>query len=365
MNKTICLLFLWLAVILQSRLAYGQSISMEIPDAYTRSADSLAFYIDSNYKNDEIKLRTLYHWITTHMHYNVFPTFVSVNEQPDENREIARALQTREGVCRQFALIFQAVSRRMDIPAFFVEGYTKQNGVITPEPHAWCVAYIAGQWYNYDPTFGMGYVKNQRFVPSVNDHYCKVEPKTFLQTHMPFDPIWQLVANPYPFQVFDEGKPALKVQTSFNFNDSIRAYLTQTPLQRLQSTSRRIKQNGQGNRLVDYYMQLTASNINVYRQREVYDIYKNAMKHYNRGVDNYNDVVRYCRTNRRISRKERENLILQIEKALQAFNEADKLLQTAQQVPEQYATAINNLKTTVVETTEKAKLKKDMLKEQN
>ena len=98
-----------------------------IPDAYTGTPDSLAFYIDSHYAGDAAKLEALYRWITSKMSYNVYPMFTSVNERLTEEEEVCRTLRAREGVCRHFAQVFCMVGERMDIPAFKVDGYVKSR----------------------------------------------------------------------------------------------------------------------------------------------------------------------------------------------------------------------------------------------
>lgn len=330
----------------------------DIPDIYTHSIDSLALYIDCHQTDEEAKLKMLYTWMTSHLRYNVYPTFISVNKKRDERQEMLQALTNREGVCRHFALIFQAVSEQMDIPAFFIEGYTKTNGVVTPEPHAWCAALVNGQWYQYDPTFGMGYVRNYQFVSAPNPDYCQVSPEVFIRTHMPFDPIWQFLPHPYSYRAFDQGKDLPAPTTDgapCDFADSIRIYLRQKPVQRLTAVNERIRQNGPGNRLVDYYLQLNTSNIAVHRQNEVYEIYKKSLKYYNRSVDNYNEIVRYRRVHSKIKKEDRKQIKSWTMEAQEAIEAAQKTIDSAQQVPEQYETAINNLKNAIDDTAGKIK----------
>ena len=336
--------------------AHGQEQARPIPVAYTTSLDSLALYIDSHGKSEQDKLESLYAWITTKMSYNVYPTFVSINEKRDEHKEILQALRSREGVCRHFALIFREVSERMDIPAFFIEGYTKSNGTVTPEPHAWCAALVGGQWRLYDPTFGMGHVSNYRFVRKPNHTYCKVKPEVFIRSHMPFDPLWQFLPRPLSFQEFDEGTPLPPDDGQaqvFDFADTLRTYLRQTPVQRLTAVNERIRHNGRSNRLVDYYVQLNTSNIAVHRQNEVYNLYKNALKHYNRSVDNYNEVIRYQRVNRKIKKEGKKLIENWLTEATTAITSARDILQQARQVPEQYETAVNNLMKAIEDTGDK------------
>ena len=334
-----------------------------IPDAYTGTPDSLAFYIDSHYVGDAAKLEALYRWITSKMSYNVYPMFTSVNERLTEEEEVCRTLRAREGVCRHFAQVFCMVGERMDIPAFKVDGYVKSGGVVMPEPHSWCVALVDGRWYNYDPTYGMGYVSNHRFVSAPNDEYCQVEPCTFLQTHMPFDPMWQFLPHPYSYPDFDEGTPPDTSGPVFDYADTLRTYLSQTPLQRLVAVNGRVRRTGRPNRLVDYFVQLNTSNIGVLRQNAVYDLYKKALKHYNRGVDNFNEVVLYQRANRRIGKDGLRQMLGWIDEAAAAVDEARQTLDGVKDVPEQYVRALDNLKAAVADTSEKVRMKRELLLE--
>lgn len=357
--KKLALFSLILGCCLWTTAVRAQDKNLDIPDAYTYSLDSLAFYIDSHCNEDTTKLRALYDWMVGHMHYNVYPTFVSVNQKRDEAKEIALALRSREGVCRHFARIFQEVSERMAIPAFFIKGYTKSNGAIIPDPHAWCAALVNGKWYLYDPTYGMGYVRNYKFVSSPNSNYCQVEPDKFISSHMPFDPIWQLLERPYTFQAFDQGLEPPADRPPFSYADSIRVHLQRKPVEQLTAVNERIRRNGTPNRLVSYCLEVNTANIAVRRHNEVYEIYKTALTHYNSCVDHYNALVRYRRTHDKVSRSDHRQVSEWIADAAADIAEASQTLQTADQVPEQYATAIDNLKTAIAELTEKVERKKE------
>lgn len=320
----------------------------EIPDAYTRSADSLALYIDTHHRNEEAKLQALYTWLTTHMTYNVYPTFVPAEERNDEAREIRETLRLREGVCRQFAKVFEAVGNRMDIPVWFVEGYVKSNGAVMSDPHAWCVARVDGKWFCYDPTFGMGYIRNYQFVSAPNTDYCRMAPETFIRTHMPFDPIFQLLEYPLSYQAFDDSSEEARVTDGApcRFADSIRVYMRQSPAEQLVSTNRRMMRNGRPNRLVDYCIQINTSNISVYRCREVYNVYKTAIKHYNRSTDLVNEMIRHERSGFKPKRQPSE-IDAWLQGASAALLEADNLMQNVGEVPAQYLVAVNNLKESI------------------
>lgn len=326
----------------------------DIPEAYTRSADSLALYIDACYDNDTDKAQAIYSWIAHNMTYNVYTTFTSRNEVYSEAKDLQETLRTRTGICKQFALLFKTVAEKVGIPAYIVSGYNKFNGALLPSPHEWCAAKIGAQWYFYDPTFGMGYIdSNSQFVHDPTLKYCHADPRQLIRTHMPYDPIWQLLEQPYRYEEFDKDtyNPQADPRPVCHFNDSILAYTRQTRSEQLAAGYNRALRNGTPNPLVDYYLELTQANIKIYQQQKVYDIYKEAMKLQNMGADLANDFIRYRRQAFQPEREEDEVRGL-LRQASEAASTADSLMHTAGPVPDQYASAMANLQSSIDKLTE-------------
>lgn len=322
-----------------------------IPEAYGHSADSLAYYIDAHFDGDREKAEAIYAWITTRLTYNVYTTFTSRNEVYSETRDIQRALDSRKGICRQFALLFRTVAERVGIPAFVVSGYNKVQGVLLGTPHDWCAALVDGQWLLYDPTFGMGYIANNQFVHAPTMSYCHLRPEALIGSHMPYDPIWQLLEVPYSYDEFDNNrKPAANRNHPFHFKDSIQAYVRQPRMEQLKAIYGRIKRNGTPNQLVDYYLQLTEANISVHEQRKVYDVYKEAVKMQNRSVDLLNAFLRY-RNRGFTPSKEEQEVRMQLTEVRQSIRATDSLLQTLTVIPPVYQSALTNLQASVASVT--------------
>ena len=59
-------------------------------------------------------------------------------------------LQTRAGVCRDFAHLGVALCRSLDIPARMVVGYL--HGLEPMDQHAWFEAYVGDRWFTFDAT---------------------------------------------------------------------------------------------------------------------------------------------------------------------------------------------------------------------
>ncbi len=336
---------------LLAQIVYGQASKpiapeqVNIPSAYTYSADSLAFYISQHYQGDAPRLKALYTWMTSNMKYNVYTTFESRNDVYSAEKDVRNTLKTRTGVCRNFALVFKTVADNMDIPAFVVEGYVKEGSSLMTTPHAWCSIKVDGQWYQYDVTFGLGNLTSDQFTSNPNMDYCQVAPLRLLETHISFDPIWQLIDHPYRFDTFDKKSPLPAPAADgnkFNFNDSIQAYCQQTKVQQQYNVLRRIQTNGTPNPLVDYFLQLTESNIKVYQNQAIYDIYKNAIKSSNKAVDIYNDFIQYRKAKFQPEKEKGEVLQLLLDSE-QANTSAHNYLVTLTDVPEEYSSAIQNL----------------------
>ena len=69
--------------------------------------------------------------------------------------------------------------------------------------HAWCMVFIDNKWSLYDPTWDAG--QSVSFNQPVNTIYFKVSPSVFIQSHMPFDPMFQLLNYPLTYKEFNNG----------------------------------------------------------------------------------------------------------------------------------------------------------------
>ncbi|HVE53089.1 MAG TPA: transglutaminase family protein [Ramlibacter sp.] len=73
-------------------------------------------------------------------------------------------LQSRQGVCRDFAHLMIALCRAVNIPARFTTGldYGADPALGPPDFHAYVEAYVGGRWYMFDPSgtaIPMGFVR--------------------------------------------------------------------------------------------------------------------------------------------------------------------------------------------------------------
>ncbi len=92
---------------------------------------------------DEETVKAGYKWITENIEYDyaydpVYQYFNSYN-----------TLQTKKGVCYDFAHLFAAYCRSQGIPCYVVDGNCKTNRAAK---HSWNRVYFNGSWWNIDVT---------------------------------------------------------------------------------------------------------------------------------------------------------------------------------------------------------------------
>jgi transglutaminase-like putative cysteine protease len=85
----------------------------------------------------------------------VHDTFVYVKGTTTVRTTVGEALQTRTGVCQDYAHVLIALARARGIPARYASGYVfAGDGLVGAEAsHAWAEAYVPGRgWIGFDPT---------------------------------------------------------------------------------------------------------------------------------------------------------------------------------------------------------------------
>jgi transglutaminase/protease-like cytokinesis protein 3 len=240
---------IWLCVNAQHSSEFLQidKIALQIPDSLTHSTTDLADYFNTRFSEAGEKSRAIFSWITGNIVYDIDQRFMpKYYNNPDD--VINEVLIYKKGVCVHFAELLCAVANKSGIKSYVIFGCTKQNGTIDNIPHAWCACLIDSGWLLVDPTWGSGYIQNSRFIHKVNDKYYNVKPEEIINSHYPFDPLWQFSYYPVSFTEFSSGKLQQKEgKKYFNFADTLYRYENQPATARLKSSYKRIKDYGAGN----------------------------------------------------------------------------------------------------------------------
>lgn len=261
------------------------SKALSIPTSKSTSTDSIASYIKANFNNDTEKIRAIYAWVTSNIRYST-DSSNNINLGENQDAKITVALRRRKGVCENYAAIFNDIVLKSGLSSFTVSGYTKQGGSIDKSGHSWCVVLIGKEWHLFDPTWDEG--------REMNTKYFMMPPAEFILTHMPYDPIWQLLDHPVTQRQFNTGNGFIKKDTPyFNYTDSINAYVQMDHLQKLQSSALRIQKDELNNSLVkDNYLGIKM-HIEMIRQEKDVDLYNSSVADLNEATTILNIFIAY------------------------------------------------------------------------
>ncbi|MDQ2719810.1 MAG: hypothetical protein M3Z26_08655 [Bacteroidota bacterium] len=256
---------------------------LAIPSSQTNNTTDIANYIKKHFDSDDKKIRAAFTWVTSNIKYDTDSIHRVILEE-DRDQKVTFALRRRKGVCENFAAIFNDICLKSGITSFAIEGYTKQNGAKDKISHVWCGAFINDKWFLYDPTWDEGFIYNS-FNNNPITKYFQVPPEDFVQTHLPYDPLFEFLNYPVTYKEFLKGNTAINTSKSyFNFIDSISVYEKMDSLSRYLSALSRIEKN-----------EITiAKPITKTKQikLEIELIYQDRdMAFYNEAVAGYNDAI--------------------------------------------------------------------------
>ena len=105
--------------------------------------EELADEICAGCETDEEKVRAFYDWIITNFEYDYdcYPLF--------QYFDVRNTLQTKQGICFDFAHLFAAFCRSQNIPCYAVDGISYKD---CSDRHTWNRVYYDGTWWNVDIT---------------------------------------------------------------------------------------------------------------------------------------------------------------------------------------------------------------------
>jgi len=297
----------------QDDYGYADSKILQIPSSKTYATDSIAQYILDHFKTDKEKIRSLYTWITNNVEYSKDSMYHFRRWGTDPEEKMTAILRRRKGVCENYAELFANIINKCGVQAVVITGYTKIGGTVNRSGHGWVAVYADKEWLLCDPTWDAGHYNSY--------NYFLVEPAAFISTHMPFDPIWQLMEHPVTHNEFRKGySRSKKEQPIFHYTDSVAAYLQADTLQQMEATARRMNAAGLGDEDLQTWYAYNQMKINIVRQEENMQLFNDAVADLNRAKKLYNEFVQY-RNNRFIPVKtdtEINTMFTSIEKLLAA-----------------------------------------------
>lgn len=254
---------------------YAQAPVTSTGSPYNNAA-SFADYAFKKFDNDLDRFSFVYDWICRNVNYDT-DSALYFNWSATHDNKIEATLRRKKGVCENYASLLADISGRMFIPAYVVHGFPARRTGSVDDSHAWVAVNMNNDWLLCDPTWdATGNDKRKYFLSS---------PQQFIDTHIPFDPMWQLLERPLYLNYNGKEK--------YNYRDSIAAFLRQDSLQQLLSTQQRIKQSDIRNNMSNNWERLNNMNIAIIAGEKDEQLYNEAVKLYNDALRSYNSFIAF------------------------------------------------------------------------
>jgi hypothetical protein len=264
-----------------------------IPMNLSASTTGISEHINTNFKSEDDKIRAVFYWTASNISYDI-ENISSINYSEVSPDKIKNTLTSKKGVCIHYAEVFNDLAQKVGIESYIIGGYTKQNNKVDVLSHAWCVAKIDKTWWMFDPTWGAGYIMNNKFVKKINNSNYKVIPSQFITTHMPFDYLWQFLNKTVTNQEFIDGKIQLnKTKSIFNFVNQIEEYNRMSDLDKARTSLVRIQENGVKNKLIQEMVLFKKAEVASLQNNQAMDKMRIISDDYNQAIAQFNDFIFY------------------------------------------------------------------------
>ena len=233
-----------------------------------------------DFQEDTVK--SVFDWMADNIKYDV----AMANEMKEKGRspknttsksyaaykkaQLEKVIQRKKGVCQDYSLLFHTILTELGYDSYIVQGYTKdaKGRVRRSLGHTWNAVKINGAWKLYDPTWGAGVVKDgKKFIKRYSLQWYDVSPEEMIKTHMPYDPMWQLLDHPLSYQDFDQSKAAANDSEKYNYQALLAAHFQKPEKEQLEDRLSRSQAMGPGIRLLEKWRKTQTKNIDMFGMR--------------------------------------------------------------------------------------------------
>lgn len=265
----------------------------KIPADLSKSTDGIAKYINENFKSENDKVRAAFYWTASNISYDI-ENIASIDFSEVSPDKVKNTVLTKKGVCIHYAEVFNDIAKKVGVESYIIGGYTKQNGKVDVLSHAWCAAKIDKTWWLFDPTWGAGYIQNNKFFKKINEINYKVAPNQFITNHMPYDYLWQFLNYTVTNQEFIDGKiQPNKTKTNFDFVSQIEEYNRMSDLDKARTSLIRIQNNGVKNSQIQEMVSFKKREVDGLQNNDAMAKMNAISNDYNQAVAQFNDFIFY------------------------------------------------------------------------
>ncbi|MDX2174708.1 MAG: transglutaminase domain-containing protein [Bacteroidota bacterium] len=224
---------------------------------------SISEFVTKKFSKEEERVRAIFYWISKNILYS--PELMFTYKTNSNRALIAKdAFENKTGVCIGYAIIFDTLCKLSNIESYIIEGSTKQSFLPSIIGHAWNGVKMNGEWKLIDATWGSGYLQGSKYVKKLNNYYFLPSAEQLISSHIPIDPIWQMLRRPITLYQFYSNKSST-ITSDWAWTDSITNYLKSDYISKISSTVRRLNQFGTTNEVSsNFYQYLKSLEVNYY-----------------------------------------------------------------------------------------------------
>lgn len=329
-----------------------------IPEGQKKSSKTIAEFIKSKFTSEDLQIKAAYYYVISNVSYDVSHEF-TVNLVISDEEMVSKTIATKKGVCIHYAKFFKDIITQLGYNCQVISGYTKKDNVLADQSHAWnAIKMKDGNWYVFDPTWDSGFKQNGKFVRRLSSKYYKTKPLVMLQSHMPFDYMWQFLNYPISEQNFIDGNfQQDKNKQVFDYDESIKTFLTLSENEQLAGLKERMIQTGYKNKLAKERFEILKKQLEVYslntNVRELNAITNN----YNEGIKLLNDFIFYRNAQFKPMKDDKE-ILKMIQKPLDIFEDCSEKIYKLGFVGQDNLYDLNKFKRGLIDVIEQTKTHK-------
>lgn len=215
----------------------GQDVDRRLQKLHWGGEDVSTFVwmITNEAETEREKLTLIYHWITHHIHYD-YEALHAENWRINHNS--ADILTRGKALCWGYASLLQDFLHAVEIPSVIVSGYSRGLSTSRENPqepdHAWNAVQIDTGWILVDLTWDSGLYHAGGGFDDNATSYFMMPPDEFVRTHVPAQPMWQLLPCPLTMDQFNDAIFRPDSTTCCSFSDSIASFLALNKWKQLQ-----------------------------------------------------------------------------------------------------------------------------------
>jgi hypothetical protein len=311
---------------------------------------SVAGFINSHFTSEEDKIAAIFYWIAHTIRYDLPGSTNGQYDTQTSPEKVQSALTTKKGVCMHYAEVFKAIALGCNIPTELVSGYTKQYGKISTQTHQWCAAKINGKWELFDPTWGAGVVVENQYQEKFDPYYFRTPPADLIQSHYPFEYLWQLGANPLSPEQFKRNEiGAQGYKITCNPAVEIAAYLALSEVEKSKLTLNHMQLMGVVNGMLRTEEAFLKREISYYGLNSTSDKLSQLVDDFNASISAYNKIVLF-RNNQFKPAISDEELVASVQLPYNNFTQAYGSLLALKEVDRALVGEVNGLKKSFAST---------------